>query len=290
MLGVLVFALCCTAVLAAEQIRIRVLGVPRLQAAPNRWQPLAAALHAAIPAYDFQISTLDETALGQAVRQRQVDFILTTAANYIVIESQSGLSAPLASLVELAGDTQLPVSGGVIFTRAAAGPLHSLPWLANRSIAYVRSAEIGSYLAQAYELFGAGMTPPPRSMGALAVPNDAEVVNAVLSGRAQAGFVPAGVLERMAAHGQLDWAAIRLVNEQRLPALSVQGIHPPLSGLGVGSPAASGFGRTAAGRAVSAGYRIEHGAGGAAGDSRLRFTGQYRRYRQRVARNAGTAL
>ncbi|MFH2140458.1 MAG: PAS domain S-box protein [Pseudomonadota bacterium] len=223
LLGALLAALSpVTSALAAEQVRIGILAVRPNAQTQMQWQPLATALKRAVPERDFVIEALNINEVGSAIASRRLDFILTNGVQYVELNSRYGLSAPLATLATLEYGQALSVSGGTIFTRADQDGISTLSDLKGRTIA-VDSDELslGGYLAQAYELKQAGVIlPQDATLLTTGLAQDT-VVNAVLEGKADAGFVNNGMLESMVREGKLDLSRIKIINQQNLPGYPV---------------------------------------------------------------------
>ncbi|MEF3192892.1 MAG: phosphate/phosphite/phosphonate ABC transporter substrate-binding protein, partial [Halothiobacillaceae bacterium] len=184
----------------------------------EQWGPLAEYLQGQL-GRPVRIKTLNIEEIDQELTRRALDFVLTNPAHYIHIAHRldraesahgfqpSGLtlndSVVLASLILQEQGHPLSVFGGVIFTTTDS-TLHSLRDIVGRRVAATLSGAFGGYQIQAYELLKAGLTPP---RGPLlletGMPQD-KVVEAVLAGRAEVGFVRTGVLESLAREGKVD--------------------------------------------------------------------------------------
>ena len=222
--------------LAAEPVRIGVLAFRPKPQTLAQWQPLAVALKQAIPERDFIIEAYSYPELNQAVASRQLNFVLTNSGHYVLLSQQRSLSSPLATLsIEEQGQA-VSVFGGVVFARADAEHIATLTDLRGKTIAASSLESLGGYQMQAYELKQVGVRlPEDADLHITGMPHD-NVVNEVLSGLAQAGFVRSGVLEAMAHEGKLDMAKIKILNRQNpkdIPVLVSTHLYPewPFSAL-----------------------------------------------------------
>ncbi len=211
------FLLMAYPLFAVEPLKIGILAHrPKTQVA-EQWNPLAEKLNKVVPGYDFSIVAYDFHELQAAVAARQIDFVLTNPGNYILMARRSGLSAPLVTLSSLEQGRPIMAFGGVIFTRSKRKDIQQLGDLRGKTIAMVDTASMGGYQAQAYELMKFGMRLPqeiqPIKTG---MPHD-KVVEAVLTGRADVGFVRSGLLEALTSEGKLDIKQIAIINRQILP-------------------------------------------------------------------------
>jgi PAS domain S-box-containing protein len=201
---------------AQASLRVGVLAFrPKAQAAAQ-WQPLATYLSAAL-ARPVVLTTYDLPELDAAVDAKAVDVVFTTPGHFIALQHVHQLSEPLATQVTLHQDSELSAFGGVIFTRADRTAIATLADLANQRIALTSMAFLGGYQMQAVELLDAGLAlPQPDQLLATGMPQD-QVIEAVLGGKADVGFVRTGVLEAMAREGTLDLNQIKVIHRQNPP-------------------------------------------------------------------------
>lgn len=205
-----------------EPVRIGVLAFRPKPQTLAQWQPLAVALKQAIPERDFVVQAFTLPELDEAVASRQLDFVLTNSGHYVLLTRRSGLQAPLATMLVAENGQETSVFGGVIFVRAGKPKPPSLAELKGKTIATVGKDSLGSYQMQAFELLQAGLDlAHDATVMTTGMPQD-RVVQAVLTGKADAGFVRTGLLEAMAREGKLDMSAIQVVNLQNLRAFPVQ--------------------------------------------------------------------
>lgn len=182
----------------------------------SQWQPVATYLQATLKR-PVNLAVYDHTELADAVKRRTVDVVITTASNFILLKHSCKLSAPLATLVSRVGHHELSAYGGVIVTRSDRSDIASLKDLTGKRIATVSTDAFGGFQMQVYEMIEAG-TPLPKADRLLITgqPHD-RVIEAVMSGRADAGFVRAGLIESLGRENKIDPARIRIINRQNLP-------------------------------------------------------------------------
>ncbi len=217
--GALLLVLLCLVVetVAAEAVppvRVGVLAFRPKPLTQSQWQPLAGVLKQGMPERDFQIIALTLPEMEKAVAARELDFVLTNSGHYVLLSKRFGLSSPIATLVVDESGQPTRSFGGVVFTRAENAGVNSLSSLKHKKIAVVNTESLGAYQMQAYELRQLGIRlPQDAEMVVTGLPQD-KVVEAVLSGRADAGFVRTGVLEALGREGKLDKARVKVVNSQ----------------------------------------------------------------------------
>lgn len=181
------------------------------------WLPLGRTLERAVPGCRFDVEALDYPELEVAIAEARVDFVITNPAHYVAIRSRQPMSGVLATVIERSDGPPLAAFGGVIVVRADRRDLRGLADLAGATVAAVGTSSLGGYQAQAYELFLAGLELPGADRLRLTgMPHDA-VVQQVVTGQADAGFLRSGVLERMAAEGHLDPGEVRVLGRRDAP-------------------------------------------------------------------------
>ena len=201
---------------AQSSLRVGVLAFRPKTQATAQWQPLATYLGAAL-GRPVELTAYGMPELDAAVAAHAVDVVFTTPSHFIALQHAHGLSAPVATQVTLYQGTELSVFGGVVFARADRATIATLADLTGQRIALTNTAFLGGYPMQAVELLDAGFAlPQPDQLLATGMPQD-KVVQAVLAGSADVGFVRTGVLEAMARERTLDLDQIKIINRQNRP-------------------------------------------------------------------------
>jgi diguanylate cyclase (GGDEF)-like protein/PAS domain S-box-containing protein len=205
-----------TSFAAAQTVKIGVLAFRPKPEMLKQWQPLEKALKRTIPQHDFKITTYTYPELAVAVSEKQVDFVLTNPALFIYLSRTLGVAAPLATLIVKDNGATLSSFGGVIFTLAGRTDLNELSDLKGKRLVTPDLGSFGGYQTQAYELALVGVRlPGDAKLQIVGMPHD-NVVNAVMQGVADAGFVRTGLLEALAREGKLDLSKIRVLNQQHI--------------------------------------------------------------------------
>ncbi|MEI6702767.1 MAG: PhnD/SsuA/transferrin family substrate-binding protein [Deltaproteobacteria bacterium] len=201
----------------SEPVKIGVLSFRPKPQTLAQWEPLAAALKQAVPERDFVVEPLTYPEMNTAVADRKIDFVLTNPSHYVLLARRSGLSAPLATLAAEIKGKRTSSFGGVIFCRAEQKDINTVQDIKGKTIAVPDTESLGGYQMQAYELKKVGVRlPQDATLIATGMPHD-KVVQAVLSGRADVGFVRSGVLEGNAREGKLDITQLKILNLQNRP-------------------------------------------------------------------------
>jgi PAS domain S-box-containing protein len=177
-----------------------------------RWQPLIDYLNSTGPSRPIALVAMNIQELEAAVRERQVDFVLTQPAHYIQLTQREGLHSPLATLIGIDGGKPLATFGGVIITRRDRQDIQKLADLRGKRIASANKKGLGSYLMQAYELSREGIhLPDDATVIDVGLPQD-RAVNELLAGRTDAAFVRTGMIEALHKENKLDLSEIRVIN------------------------------------------------------------------------------
>ena len=206
----------------AEVVKIGVMAFRPKPQTLAQWQPLAIALKQALPGHDFVVEAYTYPELNEAVAQHKVDFVLTNPGHYVMLAQSGCVSAPLATLAIKEAGQRASFFGGVIFTRVGQTAIATLEDLRGKAIASPSTESLGGYQAQAFELSQIGVhLPQDCKLITTGMPHDT-VVEAVLSGRAEVGFVRSGLLEGMARNGKLDLQQINIINRQNPANFPVQ--------------------------------------------------------------------
>ena len=195
----------------------RVLGVlsfrPKAEV-QQRWQPLADYLGLAIPGLKVTVRALSYPELNVALASDELDFVFTNPAHYIELRQHNRMSGAIATLIEDDHGRALPEFGGAIVCLSGRSDIASLADLAGKRIAVTDLSSLGGYQMQARELHRAGVAlPAGGDLVITGMPHD-RVVETLLDGRADAGFVRAGVIEHLAAENRLVADRLRVINRQ----------------------------------------------------------------------------
>lgn len=198
-------------------VRIGILNYESEEVLGTKWQALQEQLTQRLPGYRFDIRLLHNEALNLAVASRNVDFVLTTSGNYIQLHHLYGLASPLATIVRNHQGKPLRAYGGVIFTRNDRNDLQTLDDLSDQVIASIGTHGFAGYKLQAHTILRhTGEKPDSQQLMITGQPQD-KVVEAVLNGEADAGFVRSGMLEALDRLGKIDLKDLRALNVQELP-------------------------------------------------------------------------
>ncbi len=180
-----------------------------------RWQPLATHLQSVLGDRAVRVVALSYEQLNDQVSRQGVDLVLTSPSHYIELRWRNPLSGVLLTLVPQADGLALSSFGGTIVVRTDRDDIRTLADIAGRRVVAVNESSLGGYQAQAATLVEQG-SPPLAGTHFTGLPHD-KVIEAVLAGDYDVGFVRSGLIESLIADGGLDPASLRVINRQALP-------------------------------------------------------------------------
>ena len=183
-------------------ISIGVLAYDGNQQALARWQPTADHLAQHIQNYKFKIVPLTHEEFLHAINKNQLEFLLTNPGHYTSLEVKFGATR-IATFMSRFNDSILTEFGSVIFTSADTD-IYDLADLKGQTIAAVSEQAFGGFQLTYSELLDHGIDihddMTPIWMGF----PQSDIVRAVMTGKAASGTVRSGVLEKMAASGEIN--------------------------------------------------------------------------------------
>lgn len=208
-------------------VSIGVLAYNGKQQALARWQPTADYLSQKIDSRDFEIVPLTHEEFEHAINKGQLDFILTNPGHYIILEVKFGATR-IATFKSRFHDKILTQFGSVVFV-AADSEIKNLKQLPDHSMAAVSDRAFGGFQLVQNELLDQGIDVNKHlTLRWLGFPQT-DIVRAVIAGKADAGTVRSGILEKMAASGEIDLSGIRVLDakeSETFPLLHSTRLYP----------------------------------------------------------------
>ena len=200
---------------AADRLTLGVFAFRPKSIMIERYQPLADYLSEKLGGTPVELAVLEQAELDEAVAAHRVDLVMTNPSHYLELRSHNSLSGALATLVSSEGGQAVSSLGGCIIVRAGRGDITGLRDLRGRRVAISGPRFLGGYQAQAFELMQVGVRVPDQ-VDLIVVGRQDAVVEAVLEGRADAGFIRTGIIESLVAEGRLDASQLVVLNPQAL--------------------------------------------------------------------------
>lgn len=179
------------------------------------YQPLADYLSEALgDGVKVRLAVLDQDEIDQALSQNQLDLVFTNPAHYLILRSENTLTGVLATLIRLENQQPTNALGGVVITLPQSS-LYRLEDLIGQRVAYPGVKMLGGYRVHLYELLQREIE--VKQIQLLTKGTHDQVVEAVLSGEVNAGWIRTGVLEALEREGKLQEDQLRVINQQNLP-------------------------------------------------------------------------
>lgn len=178
------------------------------------YQPVVEAIEAHVPDVVVQLHVMSQEEMNEHVQSGSIDILTTNPPHYLLLRAKYGIENLLATQVNGVNGTRTPLAGGVIFTRKDRNDINNLKDLKARIIACRKGYILGCYMSQAYELHKIGVS-IQETKAILSNNTPEEVVESVMTGRADAGFIATGLLESMFLKGMVKQEDIKIINARQ---------------------------------------------------------------------------
>lgn len=198
---------------SGENVTIGVLAFRSKADTLREWEPTAHYLHQQEPAYTFTIIPLNYPEINEAIKNDKLDFVITNPGHYVYLEKKYHISR-IATMMHYKNSQWLDRFGGVIFTRAGNSDINRINDIKNKKIAAVDDESLGGYATQIYELFNYGISAEKLNMYFTGMPHK-RVVEEIIQGKADVGFIRTDVLENMVKDGGIDLNQFKILNLQK---------------------------------------------------------------------------
>ncbi len=212
---------------AIDKLTIGVLAYNGKQQAIERWQPTANYLKEQIQGYQFQIEPLTHEEFKHAINKGKLDFILTNPGHYVRLEVAFGVTR-IATFKSKFNNQVFTQFSSVIFTKKDSD-INTLEDLSGHSFAAVSEEAFGGFQLAQKALKDKGVNAlKEMDLLWLGFPHK-DVVKAVIAGKADAGTVRSGILERMAAKGSIDLSHLKIIENKKnrkFPILHSVSLYP----------------------------------------------------------------
>ncbi|WP_298621941.1 sensor histidine kinase [uncultured Zoogloea sp.] len=196
---------------AGGEVRIGILAWQGLEESEVRWSTLAHGLQDKLPGRRIVLRPFNLEGMATALRDGELDFVVTNPGHYVTLEASSGITR-IATQVADAYREPAHVVGSAVVVRSGRGDLQALADLRGRNLAAVSPAAFGGYQVMWAELREAGVDPEQGELTPLFTDFPMmRVVDAVRSGRADAGVLRACLLERLERDGLVPAGELRVL-------------------------------------------------------------------------------
>ncbi len=192
-------------------VRIGVLAYRGPDEVVASWGMLPERLAAAIAGHRFELRPLEGQALSEAVRRREVEFVLTNSSQYVSLAAEVGIRRIATVMLPEAVSTDQAL-GSVVVTHRERTDLAGFADLKGRKIAAAAADAFGGFLAAAREIHKAGVD--LEAGDAMVIYTGfpmKRALDAVANGEADAAIVRTCLLEQLDARGLVDPALFRVI-------------------------------------------------------------------------------
>ena len=203
------------AVQASQKLVLGVYQYQSQESVQNQYQEFANYLSNSLPNNDVELKVYNPDRLLTALQNNQVHLLLVNPNLYEILRTKVSLNGITATQQLIHEGHALDQLGGVIFTKQTNKQIHQLSDLKNQSIAIPSKSNTGAYRVPLYEMYKAGID--YKKLTFKQVGDNDSVVEAVLSGEADVGFVRTGILEKWHNTNRLKLDQIRIINPQKHP-------------------------------------------------------------------------
>lgn len=202
--------------LSAKEYKVAVRAHKGIEAAFKQWQPTIDYLSKQSKNNQFTlipIVNLDE--ILKKTGDNHLDFVLTNPSSYIDIQQRYGATA-LVTLNNKRANTAQEKFGSVIFTHAKNINIININDLKNKTLIAVSKPAFGGWQVAKLEMINEGFNPNKELKELIFTQSrtQPEVVEAVLSRKADAGVVRTDLLERLEKKGKVDLRYLRILNNK----------------------------------------------------------------------------
>ena len=201
--------------IADKVLKVGVRAHSGIEASKKKWDKTIHTLSKKIDGYRFElIPIISFQKMRTAVKNKQIDFVLTNPFAYIELNKQSGVHRILTLNKKQPNGIASTAFASVIFTRSDRNDINSISDIQNKSIMGVHQEAFGGWLMALRELNHAGYDPHDHSSEILFTSDNTHhsVVYSVLSGAADIGTIRTGILEQLAAQGKIKLNSIKILN------------------------------------------------------------------------------
>lgn len=188
------------------------LGEERTQ---EKFQPIVDYLNRYLKGEHISLRVMPQEELYQEIEAGRVDIVMTNPTHFLVSRQQNLLSGVIATLVQSNQGQPIYQLAGAIIAHADRDDLVDLNSLRLQTIAIPSFKNMGGYRAQAYELYRANIN-RNHQINFIELLSHQAVVQAVVAGEVDVGFVRDGIIEQMIAEQKINEQDIKVINPQNI--------------------------------------------------------------------------
>ena len=202
---------------ALEPLSIGVLAFRDPASTTHQWTPLANYLSERLGGRRVIVRSLFLDDLSQAVERGEFDFVLTQPEHYVHIRALNRGLSPIATLTVRTGEQEISQMGGVIVSRADRKDITRLEDIPDKRLAAAHPHSLGSFRLQQWTLLKAGLNLGDGAAITFTGQPQDQVIDLVLQGKVDVGFVRTGLIEALILEGKLAPDALKVINARHEP-------------------------------------------------------------------------
>lgn len=197
-----------------EVVRIAVLAYRGVDHARKHWGPHADYLNSQLAPRRFQVVPMSYEEMTTAVQRREVQLVITNTGHYTEMELAGNLSR-IATRHMAGPGGPLDRFGGTVVSRAENSQLNGYADLKGLRIMVPDKSSLGGWQVHLREALEQGIDLERDAREIIETKNHEKVVEGVLAGQADAGFVRSDLVESMAAEGRIRLSDLHIVNQKQ---------------------------------------------------------------------------
>ncbi len=192
------------------------------EATRAEFAPIITYLNEQLTDVKIELQVLSQAEINLGVEQKTIDFVTTNPTHFLVIRQRERLSGPLATWIKKHNDVPHKYLAGTMIIRSDRQDIRTLADIKGKHLAIPGYEFMGGYRAQAYELYLADIHLPQDVGSITEYGGHQQVIDALLQGKVDVGFIRDGIIERLIETGQLDAKRIKVINAQYAPNFPYQ--------------------------------------------------------------------
>lgn len=179
----------------------------------SMWEPTARHVESVLKNRRVELRILNQQEMAAAIGQGELDVVFTNPTHYIRLRAANRLSGAVATQVTIENGVAVSELGGVVIRRKDRADINTLTDLRGKRVGIPGREYLGGYVAQAALLKERGIPLSAIDFVALGNPHD-KVIEAVIHGQVDAGFVRTGILEALRSQGSRVTDQLEVVEPQ----------------------------------------------------------------------------
>ncbi|MGE4319419.1 MAG: phosphate/phosphite/phosphonate ABC transporter substrate-binding protein [Deferribacterales bacterium] len=198
-----------------------------VQLSYQRWTPTLKYLDSRQNRYSFNLMPVfGFEQMRKLVENKEIDFVITQPAEAVQLKEKYNTNIFLTLINQYEGKA-LPYFSAVVFTKTENSSITDLKDMKGKTLAAIDPEGFGAYWMGLSEIRDVGLR-EYSDFNVVFTGTQDRVVDYVLDGKADAGTVRSGILERMAKNGRLNLKDIKVLHavHDELPQMHSTKLYP----------------------------------------------------------------